>query len=452
MNSERKFFNLKSSEWKKIVPLLILLAVDAIVGQFAEVVATTGFINQLGINQLPWMWVISMVISVSATSVFAGVVDQSKRVNLMSWVVAGFILAYGLVALLLGIHAPDLAVYPLLYMITEVQYSIFPLALWALAGDLFGLADSRRLFPIIAAGATVGNILGNGLAALFAPAGGGTVWTMGLTALMYGFSLLLLRLTLARTPVRARNTTKADTKSKFVLKIKEDLHVGRDFFANVPLFRNLALTMFLAGLGFTVLEFYFLRTVDFRFNGHPSEFQTFYSIYKILLYGLLWLVQAVLSSYLVKHTELKRSFTALPLTLSLGLLVMVAFPNFLVVVISQFVARVVQWGWDHPSRSVLLGLVPDERRGRISSFINSFVYAMSTLFGSVVILIFLALEHFKLLSEAAGSRLYLILALLTALGAIWFSFQLRNSYEKSLLNWRLSRSKRKSVLDGLEFK
>jgi ATP:ADP antiporter, AAA family len=452
MDLERKFFQLKIQEWIKILPLLLLLGVDAVVGQFAEVVATAGFINQLGINQLPWMWIVSMVISVSATSMFALVVDQSKRVNLMGWVLVGFVSAYGLVALLLGVHAPDLFVYPLLYMITEVQYSIFPLALWALAGDLFSLADSRRLFPIIAAGATVGNILGNALAALFAPASGGTFWAMGLTALLYALTFVMLRLTVARTPVRARKTTQVDAKASFVLKIKEDLHVGRDFFANVPLFRNLAITMFLAGLGFTILEFYFLHTVDLRFANKPAEFQTFYSLYKILLYGLLWLVQAVLSAYLVKRTELKRSFTALPITLSVGLLVMVAFPNFLVVVISQFIARVVQWGWDHPSRSVLLGLVPDERRGRISSFINSFVYAMSTLVGSLVILIFLGLEHFKLLGEAIGSRLYLVLALLTALGAIWFSVQLRNSYEKSLLNWRLSRSKRKSVLDGLEFK
>ena len=455
MSSELKIFQLKMHEWKTILPLLILLGLDAVVGQFAEVVATSGFINQIGIRQLPWMWIVSMVISVSATLGFVLVVDQSKRVTLMSWVLGGFILAYGTVALLLGIQAPDLVVYPLLYIITEVQYIIFPLALWALAGDLFSLADSRRMFPVIAAGAAVGNILGNALAALlavlFAPTGGGTVWTMSMTALLYGLSLLLIRLTLARTPVRARNVAKSPTDSKLLLKLKEDLHVWSDFFKNVPLFSNLAITIFLAGLGFTILEFYFLRTVDARFTGQPSDFQTFYSLYKILLYSLLWLVQGVLSGILVKHTELKRSFTALPLTLGLSLLVMVAFPAFVVVVAGQFIARVVQWGWDHPSRSVVLGLVPDERRGRISSFINSFVYAASTLLGSLVILVFLGLEQTGILNQEIGSRLYLILALLTALGAVWFSLRLRDSYEKSLLNWRLTRSKRKSVLDGLKF-
>ncbi len=452
MSSEPKIFQLKLAEWKKVLPLLILLAVDAVVGQFAEVVATSGFIDQLGIRELPWMWMGSMVISVAATTAFALVVDQSKRVNLMSWVLGGFMAAYGTVALLLGLHAPDLAIYPLLYIITEVQYIVFPLALWALAGDLFGLADSRRMFPVIAAGGAFGNILGNALAALlavlFAPTGGGTVGTMSTVVVLYAASLLLIRLTLARVPVRARNLNKSDKSS---LNLKEDLHVWQDFFKNVPLFRNLGLTIFLVGLGFTLLEFYFLRAVDARFQGQPSDFQTFYSVYKILLYSLLWLVQGVLSAVLVKHTELKRSFTALPLTLTLGLLVMVAFPVFVVVVAGQFIARVVQWGWDHPSRSVMLGLVPDERRGRISSAINSFVYAASTVLGSALILIFLALEHFKWLSSDLGTRLPLLMALFTALGAVWFSVRLRDSYEKSLLNWRLARSKRKSVLDGLEF-
>ena len=449
MSPELKIFQIKMQEWKKVLPLLILLAIDAVVGQFAEVVATSGFIDQIGIRELPWMWIGSMVISVAATTVFALVVDQSKRVNLMSWVLGGFMAAYGTVALMLGAHAPDLVTYPLLYIITEVQYIVFPLALWALAGDLFSLADSRRMFPVIAAGGAVGNILGNALAAtlavVFAPTGGGTVGTMGTTTLLYGLSLLLIRLTVARTPVRARNT------SKSTLNLKEDLHVWSDFFKNVPLFRNLALTIFLAGVGFTLLEFYFLRAVDARFAGQPSDFQTFYSLYKILLYSLLWLVQGVLSSYLVKHTELKRSFTALPLTLGLSLLVMVAFPAFAVVAAGQFIARVVQWGWDHPSRSVVLNLVPDERRGRISSFINSFVYAASTLLGSAAILIFLASEHFGLLDRDFATRLPLLLALFAALAAVWFSVKLRDSYEKSLLNWRLSRSKRKSVLDGLEF-
>jgi len=46
---------------------------------------------------------------------------------------------------------------------------------------------------------------------------------------------------------------------------------------------------------------------------------------------------------------------------------------------------------------------------------------------------------------------YLLVGALAALGAVWAALRLRATYDVSMLNWRLARSRRRSVLDGIEF-
>jgi len=55
-----------------------------------------------------------------------------------------------------------------------------------------------------------------------------------------------------------------------------------------------------------------------------------------------------------------------------------------------------------------------------------------------------------LLSEYQSVLIYLSTAGLAGIGALWAAYSLRKVYDTSLLNWRLSRSRRRSVLDGID--
>jgi hypothetical protein len=46
---------------------------------------------------------------------------------------------------------------------------------------------------------------------------------------------------------------------------------------------------------------------------------------------------------------------------------------------------------------------------------------------------------------------YLLVAILAALGAVRSAMYLHRHYDSSMLNWRLARPRRKSVLDNLDF-
>ncbi|MCG2785072.1 MAG: hypothetical protein L6461_08200, partial [Anaerolineae bacterium] len=61
------------------------------------------------------------------------------------------------------------------------------------------------------------------------------------------------------------------------------------------------------------------------------------------------------------------------------------------------------------------------------------------------------LRNLSVISQGQIINVYLGLAIAAALVAVTAAFRLRAKYEQSLLDWRLSRSRRKSALDGIEF-
>jgi ATP:ADP antiporter, AAA family len=82
--------------------------------------------------------------------------------------------------------------------------------------------------------------------------------------------------------------------------------------------------------------------------------------------------------------------------------------------------------------------------------IDRYFYDVSTIVASLVLglLVFIGL---RTAASEIMSYIYIGLAVLASLVAIWSAFRLRAKYDESLLDWRLARSRRKSVLTGIEF-
>ena len=445
-----RLLNIKPGEWGLTISLLLILAVNTLVLELSDVVATAGFISNVGAQEILWLWLVDMLITLLTAGVYALVVDRTARLRLLGWLLGGFGVVYLLLAVLFFYPSPDWLRYPLLYILADQQYVIFPLAFWVLVNDVYTLAESKRLFPVIAAGATVGSILGNGLAA-----GSGVIlqrWglttapllLLGGGVLLLGF--LLLWLTFRRRAIRARQAREGQTD------VRQTIQVGLDYIRNVPIFTYLAVAMLCGGLALTVIEYHFLFTVDQAMTGDPLRFQTFYGVYKTALIVTLLLVQGLISGRLLEKAGLKNSFLALPAALVVSAGLALALPGLIGGAAARFLARLVQRAWDEPARKSLENLVPDERRGRISAFIDSYFYALSTILGCLILGLLLLISALtSRLSPQAVTVVYLSLAGVAALGAVAGGILLRRGYDKSLLNWRLSRSRRKSVLDGLEF-
>ena len=444
-----QILNVRPEERKLVFSLLAVLAVTTLVLELSDVIATGGFVSKVGPNNIVWLWIVDMVISLFTAGMYALAVDRMERLRLVKWLTIGFAILYIVLRFVFAIGAPDWFSYTLLYILTDQFYAIFPLAFWAMVNDLYNAAEAKRLYPVILMGTAIGSIFGNGLAALsgwiLQQSGGDPPSLLPIGAVVLLVGLLILEVAFAKVTVNARQSHDK------TFDLKQTISVGADYIKNVPIFSFLAVCMLLTGLAFTVIEYHFLFSVDQAVSKNPLQFQTFYGSFKIILIISTLLVQAFISNRYLEKIGLKSSFIIQPISLALGAGTAIAIPGVYGAAIARYLGRLVQQSWDEPARKSLQNLVPDERRGRVAVMIDRYFYDISTIVGSLVLGLLLFLSTSGFISPDLQLYVYLGMAILASLIAVWFAIRLRKNYDQSLLGWRLTRPRRKSALDGIEF-
>ncbi|MBI3169162.1 MAG: hypothetical protein HYZ22_11825 [Chloroflexi bacterium] len=440
--------NLKPEELRLAFSLWVLIAINTFVLELADVVATAGFASNLGVDRIPWLWIVTTFITILAAGFYLVFIDRYPRLQLVTWLLTGLAILYLLLEFLFAFNAPIWLTYPTLYLLADQQFMILPLAFWALASDVFAVTESKRVFPFIASGAVIGGLLGNGAAALVTYLA--EKYTFGLTQIFIAIAIVLigsvlyLRIMFNNVTLRTRQSREENAS------LSETIKIGMDYFLNIPLFKAVGILMFLAGLVLTLLEFNFLSVID---NSVTSdlEFQRFLGYYKaVQTFGLL-LFQWLITSRVLSKIHLKESFSVFPASLAIASGLALYLPSLFGAASARFIARTVYSAWDDPARKALQGLVPDEKRGRISAFMDSYFITTATVIGCIVLIILFALVASGAISREMAVVIYLGIAIAASVLAVLVFVYLRKVYDTSMLNYRLTRSKRKSVLDGIEF-
>lgn len=449
MASRIPFLNIKPEERKQVFSLMLILALATLVLELSDVIATGGFVSKVGPDNIVLLWIADMVIIIFTAGIYSMAVDRMNRVKLLKWLSLGFAIVFLGMRFLFLANIPDWITYPLLYILTDQFYAIFPLAFWAMVNDFYTSSETKRLFPIIIMGATLGSISGNGLAAfsgwLLQQTGGSASSLLIIGTILLLVVLALLQVGLPKRTVNVRQSREVG------MDVGQTIQVGLDYIKNVPIFTFLAVAMVLSGLAFTIIEYHFIFAVDQAAEQNPLQFQAVYGTFKIVLIISILGAQAFISGRFLEKIGLKNSFIFQPIALVLGGLLAAGVPGLLGASGAKYLSRLVQQAWDEPARKALQNLIPDERRGRVAVMIDRYFYDFSTIIGSLVLGLLLVMRNFSIISQGQIINVYLGLAIAAALVAVMAALRLRATYEKSLLDWRLSRSRRKSALDGIEF-
>ncbi len=440
--------NLKQEEVRLAFSLWVLIAVNTLVLELSDVVATAGFVSSIGVDRIPWLWIFTTVITIFAAGGYLVVIDRYSRLHLVSWLLVGLAMFYLLLEFLFAFNAPDWLTYPTLYLLADQQFMIMPLAFWALASDVYSVTESKRVFPFIASGAVIGGLAGNGIAAWVTYLA--EQYSFGLSQIFTAVAFLLimsagfLRLTFLKTTLRTRQSRQVDAT------LRDTVNIGLDYFLNIPVFKAVGLLMLFTGLMLTLVEFNFLSVIN-NSVGSDLEFQRFLGYYKAIQTTGLLVFQWLITSRLLTKVQLKSAFAFLPFAMTIAGGLALGIPSLFGAASARFVARTVYTAWDDPARKALQGLVPDERRGRISAFMDSYFITTATVLGCIILVILLGLVSAGVITMQVAVWIYLGIATGAGLLAIITSLYLRKVYDASMLNYRLARSKRKSMLDGIEF-
>lgn len=442
----RLFKTLRPDEASLVLSLSVILLSNSVAQKISEISSISNFISDVGVPQLLLVWVVDGIILLVTTGLQSLLIDRFNRVTLIKGFSFGLAVAYVFLRILFLFGAPKWITYSLFYLFSQQQAFFFPLVVWVLGNDLFDIVQSKRIFPFIANWELMGNLLGIGFAAL-APMillsqGTRPEELLIINVLIYMLIYGLASLTLKSVRPRGGQIPKSS--------MSETLTEGLDFVQGVPAFRFFAIAMLCLWLCDTILEFHFFIVSEASFVS-ASTYQTFYSL--IVLARILgyMFIQRFLTERVMAGVGLKNTFFIAPLFSLGGSALMLGIPSLLGAISGIFTHKLPLFSISETAARSFQGLVPEERRGRVSIFIDSYLNAIGSIVGAMLIgMVILAgiLFNFREISQ----YIYLALGVAAAMGALWATFRMRAVYDQSLLNWRLKRRQRgKSILDNIEF-
>lgn len=424
---------IQSGEHTRFFLLAFLFFINSMVLESNEVVATTGFISSVGVPQIVVVWAIDMAIVIFTSGLYSLFVDRTKRGRLAIILYFVFCVVYMGMFALFQLTESD-AVYGLLLVVTDQQWLLFPLVIWALANDVFSIAEAKRLFPILAIAAFSGGIVGNVVAANIS-----RFVTESYQLLLFNAVLILVGgFVLIWAVPRLKMANRASHEGE---KLLDSLREGIGFIREVPIFRYLTLSMVLLGIGLNAIEFDFLYNVNTGIT-NPADVQAFYGGFKVAVAVSLFILQGLVAGWLLNKLGFRHIFTSLPTAMITGLSLALFFPSLIGVVIGNFVVRIIKVGIDEPSIKAFQGLVPDERRGRVSAFLDGYLFPFGSILSCVMIGALMIAVGNNTLPHSTARATYLTLAIVAAAIALFSASRIASSYDSSMLNWRLKRRKR----------
>jgi AAA family ATP:ADP antiporter len=307
---------LRPGESGLVALLGILLLGNSAALAVSNVVSVSGFLSEVGVNEILIVWIVDMLLVMLSTGLQSLIVDRFERVTLLRWMSFLFALVYVILRMLFVFGVPGWINYSILFLLTEQQWLFFPLIFWILANDIFDMAQAKRLFPLIASGNFVGQILGLGVAAVapdvLSRFSVSSAELLSMNVLIYLLLYLLISEGLRNVKVRQRSRQRES--------VRETLTEGWGFVRDVPSFRYLMLGMLILSVAFTIVEFHFLAvTSSSELFSSAGSFQTFYSLYNLGATLAAITLQALLTRRIISRFGLKNTFLIFPLILLGGI-------------------------------------------------------------------------------------------------------------------------------------
>lgn len=354
---------------------------------------------QSGMDAIRWLFVGTALVTLLVNPIFGFLVSRFRRIVFIGATYV-FFAASLLVFYLLLVVAPE-AIGETTGRIFYVWYSVFNLfatmVFWALMADRFTLEQSKRLFAVIAAGGTLGAILGPALAIFLAEPLG----TPGL--LLVGLTFLILAVVAAGAVARVQpEVTRPSTSgSSPSVDVGRAVIGGGSWQGVIAIFRSrylggIAIYILIAAIISTFL--YFTRLQMVAALGEDTDMRaTVFAQIDTITQVTTFILQLVIAGHLMRRVGVAFTLMLLPITVALGFVGLAIVGSLAALVIFEAIYNAIRRAIMRPARETLFTVVSREDKYKSKGVIDTFVYRTGDVVGAF--------------SEGAISRLGSLIAL-----------------------------------------
>ncbi len=325
-----------------------------------------------GVENLQWLFTATFFVMLAAVPLFAWLSSRVPRLHFIDWVYGFFcvnLLTFAALFHLMG-ESPWLA--RVFYVWISV-YNLFVVSVgWSLMADVFDAGQAKRLFAFIAAGASVGGLVGPALSALLAA-------SLGEAGLMLLAGLLLgVGLALKYSLMRWREVGGAGRPDAVPAESTRRPLPGNPFSGITRVLKSsylLGIAGFVVLLATVTTFLYFeqARLVAELFPDRAAQIRVFGAIDVIVQAGAL-LSQVFITGRLAQKLGVRVLLAIVPLLVCLGFLGLALAPSFAMLAALMIVRRIGEYAFVRPGREMLFAPLDAESKYKAKNVIDTVVY------------------------------------------------------------------------------
>ena len=328
-----------------------------------------------GVYSLQWNFTATFAALLLAVPAYSALFARVPRARAVPAVYRFFFLNLVVFWVLFRFGVWPVAVARTFYVWLSVFNLLVVAVFWSFMADLFSAEQGKRLFGFVAAGGSLGAILGSATAGLLVgPLGiaGVVALAAALLELSARFAVALARWAHGRSDVPAPGGAAAATRDS-------ERAVGGTMFSGVTVvFRSsyllaLAAQMLLLTLVSTFLYFQQARIVSEAIPDSARRTALFAAV-DLAVNVAAFALQSLATGRLAAAFGLGPALTAVPVLTGAGLAALAAVPSIWVLAPLQAVRRVGHYALERPARDVLFTVVPREEKYKSKGFIDTVVY------------------------------------------------------------------------------
>jgi AAA family ATP:ADP antiporter len=374
-----------------------------------------------GVKHLQELFTATFLVSLVFAPLYSALASRIRLSIFLPWVY-GFIAASVLLffALFRGVsdlqqvHWVAAAFYVWVSTFNMLIISVF----WSFMADIFSGTQAKRLFGFVAAGGTIGGIVGPLIATLLGKVVGNN-GLMIISAAGFIATAVLVQM-LAREKAKLATAGNEGQKTTLDRKLSGDLFDGFLLLFRSPYLLLLALFLLLMTWVSTIVYFQLGDLITKAF-ANPDERTRAYATIELTVNSLAVVLQLFGTGRLIRRFGVGAGLLVNPVIMVIAFLAVLFSPVLMVLGGIQVVRRVAEYAVAKPTREMLFTVVDQESKYKAKNVIDTVVYRFGDLSSSWV-------SHAVLAFGVSGLAIFGAIV-----SVIWFpiAFLLGTRYERA---------------------